>query len=726
MQLRDTQLGTPHVLYRDTKSVIEALTGISQGAIAYATDTDELGTYDGSAWVWGSGGGGLDIHDHSGATEGGKTLQVIKDIYRFGFVTNYAGTQETTIAFDGTNTFTLSPTGTEWSYYRNGVKYTITGSKTVTLSGSPPAAKGTYYIVIDSTDGTLSCSTTAWTLADTKLPVACIAWDNTLTPKYWLADERHTCAIDRRFHYEHHWTDGTEIKTAPVLSGYSVAQSSPTDTQNTFAISESKTLDEDLEHTLDALSDPDGTSTDYVVFYLSSGAWLWEASEMPYRYTAGGYIQYNNAGTMTQGQNNKFYNTWLLLTNLKDKARFAILPGKAEYGTLAEAQAASFTGISLTGLPINEFVAVYQLTWDTSSSYTTKGKARLAAEPKAISVSASGSTSGATVYHENLPDLLGGAAFDHYHLTGARHTDLTDGGDSTLHYHAADRVDANQTFTDVTTNDASTTKHGFAPKATAPASGLLSVLGIGNGETVRSDKALFDTTNPAAIGTAAPGTQLIAARRDHVHAGSYLSLSNLPTAETNTNDIFRCDSPGGTSAWTGTINGTPSGASVVYNLGTGTPAAMVPTSTSQLGKMRLYNTTRGTSALILNVNTGTKTITLTGNAPAAWANGDALTIASQTVTGSGFGMVDIEITSGPTNKSYMFVQQLISSNTVGDRFTLHPYETHAISKYKNTFAQAAGVVMDVLELIKITDNVFSLFWTGTPLLIIVRESGYLS
>jgi hypothetical protein len=74
------------------------------------------------------------------------------------------------------------------------------------------------------------------------------------------------------------------------------------------------------------------------------------------------------------------------------------------------------------------------------------------------------------------------------------------------------------TFTDVSTGNASTTAHGYAPKATAPASGLVSVLAIGNGETVRSDKALFDTTNPAALGTVGPGTAVVAARRDHVHA----------------------------------------------------------------------------------------------------------------------------------------------------------------------------------------------------------------
>lgn len=59
MQTGDTQLGKPAVLYKNTKANIEALAGIAQGAIAYATDTDELGTYDGvSAWTWSAGGGG--------------------------------------------------------------------------------------------------------------------------------------------------------------------------------------------------------------------------------------------------------------------------------------------------------------------------------------------------------------------------------------------------------------------------------------------------------------------------------------------------------------------------------------------------------------------------------------------------------------------------------------------------------------------------------------------
>ena len=67
------------------------------------------------------------------------------------------------------------------------------------------------------------------------------------------------------------------------------------------------------------------------------------------------------------------------------------------------------------------------------------------------------------------------------------------------------------------------TGQGATPKWTryaisVPASGLINYFGVANGDAEPGYKALFDTTNPAALGTVGPGTQVIAARRDHVHA----------------------------------------------------------------------------------------------------------------------------------------------------------------------------------------------------------------
>jgi hypothetical protein len=152
---------------------------------------------------------------------------------------------------------------------------------------------------------------------------------------------------------------------------------------------------------------------------------------------------------------------------------------------------------------------------------------------------------------------------------------------------------------------------------------------------------------------------------------------------------------------------------------------MTPTSTSQLAKMRLYNTTRGNNVLISNHVAGT--ITSTANFPANWANGDVLTIASQTVSGGGFAWVDLEITSGPTGKSYMFVNIQENSATVGDGMRLHPF-TASFSSSKLIAANAlvASQTTNGFGLLTVTSNVFSLAWTGTPAAVVIREAGYLS
>lgn len=52
---------------------------------------------------------------------------------------------------------------------------------------------------------------------------------------------------------------------------------------------------------------------------------------------------------------------------------------------------------------------------------------------------ASGGGGGGGTNHNALTGLQGGTTGQYYHLTSAQHTDLTDGGDATSHYHAADR-----------------------------------------------------------------------------------------------------------------------------------------------------------------------------------------------------------------------------------------------------------------------------------------------
>jgi len=63
--------------------------------------------------------------------------------------------------------------------------------------------------------------------------------------------------------------------------------------------------------------------------------------------------------------------------------------------------------------------------------------------------------------HQLLQALQGGTTGEYYHLTSAQHTDLTDAGSSTLHYHSTDRDSANFTGTNWTdlTDAGATTLH---------------------------------------------------------------------------------------------------------------------------------------------------------------------------------------------------------------------------------------------------------------------------
>jgi hypothetical protein len=198
-------------------------------------------------------------------------------------------------------------------------------------------------------------------------------------------------------------------------------------------------------------------------------------------------------------------------------------------------------------------------------------------------------------------------------------------------------------------------------------------------------------------------------------------------AENNAESIFTVSSPGGPSLFTATINGAPSGTSVVYNApSAGTEGVLVPSSTGQLAKMKLYNTTRGNEALISNCNTGTNTITLTANAPANWVNGDTITVTSQTVSGGGFNWVDLKITGGPTDKAALFINMVLASGTASDGMRVHPFSTFGGPKITQVLTQVGGVTNSTFCMVPISNNTFSFAWTANSTSIILREAGYIA
>jgi hypothetical protein len=345
------------------------------------------------------------------------------DFLDYGFLNQ----TETSIGFDGTSIFTLTDAGSGWSYWRSGVKYTISGNKTIDLlTVENPLVDGrTYYVYIDATTGALSAAISSWTLTDTKVPVAYILWNNTCTPKYWIGEERHTVLFPRRVHYHEHFTEGTKAVSVGSLTGYTL--DSDVNANKTFKINTCTIADEDIIGTLAELTQPDGTNTDYVVMYrTAAAAWAWKASNMPFVYNVGNandWIQWDSAGTMTDatggtGANTRWVNSYLVLTNLNGAARFLFIPGQHIYSSLAAAQAEAPSAFTFTSFPAVETNIAYRLTWSTTTS-TSQGKCVLDVAPSAISVSSISTIgSGSTIDHNTLAGLNGGSPYNH--LTDAQ------------------------------------------------------------------------------------------------------------------------------------------------------------------------------------------------------------------------------------------------------------------------------------------------------------------
>lgn len=176
----------------------------------------------------------------------------------------------------------------------------------------------------------------------------------------------------------------------------------------------------------------------------------------------------------------------------------------ADVATILHAATAKTTPVDADTMPLIDSAASNALKKVTWANIKATLKAYMDTLYSAIAHGHTGTTDGSKLAQANTHQSA-----DTDSATTALHHTLGTGANQAL---------PGNTSIPTIPGNASTSAAGLAPQATAPAAGLLSVLGIANGETVRTDKALFDTTNPENIGTAGPGDSLLAARRNHVHA----------------------------------------------------------------------------------------------------------------------------------------------------------------------------------------------------------------
>jgi hypothetical protein len=187
---------------------------------------------------------------------------------------------------------------------------------------------------------------------------------------------------------------------------------------------------------------------------------------------------------------------------------------------------------------------------------------------------------------------------------------------------------------------------------------------------------------------------------------------------TTSNDIYK----GGSLSdldFVATIASLVDADTITYNApSSGDEANLVPASTSQIAKMVLHNTTRGTDALISNCTTGTNTIDFVTAYPASSQVGDTITIRSQTNTDNSHGAyyADFEFVSGVAADSAYFSAYAAYRDTGagGELVLIHPYEAYAASKRNNFRAPVANMFGSTnFVAVSIISDRFCSSWTAS-------------
>lgn len=198
----------------------------------------------------------------------------------------------------------------------------------------------------------------------------------------------------------------------------------------------------------------------------------------------------------------------------------------------------------------------------------------------------------------------------------------------------------------------------------------------------------------------------------------------IPTTDADT--IYRtavCND----SDFNGTIATLPGGAVLTYNIVSGDELVLDAFNATQLAKLRLYNSTRSTYALISDTVTGTNTITLTANVPAGWIVGDSITVRSQTNTNvSGASrFLDYEVTDVAISDLARGIVAEVTwydSGAVGERLILHPWEAFAAGKRAMLDTTVAGTSVYGTKMIPLIQRRYTAQWTasgaGTALCIV--------
>jgi hypothetical protein len=423
MIVNDTQKGTPFVNYTGTKAAIEALSGIAEGATAYATDTDQPGNYTGAAWKW-TAQIPVSSTDVAMPKIGSPTIDNLAEDFT---------TRGSAGVIDGTLTYIEADTGTFKVKVNAGEGYIRTSNdqqaelKIITWSAvtqidipAPAAGYETLrYIGIEYNAGSpqVTVRTTFNWNWHSDFPLGRVSVD--------------ALGVMHILNAYAHSEDVSNLTRKWMRLNFPFHREEPPEGSGGIVIGETGTRN----LTLSAGYVWHGFNRYYVPARDTSGT---DRFDLLYRRAGGGFTgtasnsqwpntQYDDgSGTLATMTVGRYACLWIYLDLAEDTGGipgFDVVYGRGQYTTsiLAEAEAAptipehlTYHGRLIARLIFKKSDATATLiesTWTTSIGTTPISD------------------------HAQLSNLQGGTAGEYYHLTSAQATDLTDAGESALHYH---------------------------------------------------------------------------------------------------------------------------------------------------------------------------------------------------------------------------------------------------------------------------------------------------
>jgi hypothetical protein len=273
---------------------------------------------------------------------------------------------------DGTRTFSITPTGSDFSLYQAGIKYTFSTPQTVQIAD----VEGEHFIYFEN--GVLSVTSSLnLNIIYSKPFTAGVYWNQLDQEAIYLGEERHGLKMDGHTHVRLHQKDGTIYLNGLALTGFTIGTGT-IDGDAQFGGDAGEIKDEDILLTKGAISNLVGFPIMYKLGSL--GDWKREFNTgFSILNTGTGRMAWNEFTGSTWQKTEVLDNNYALIhifaTNDVNYP-FTSFMGQSQYTTKTDAKNGAHDELIelITGLPAAEFVAVGSVVFQSSDSFVNAVK----------------------------------------------------------------------------------------------------------------------------------------------------------------------------------------------------------------------------------------------------------------------------------------------------------------------------------------------------------------